>query len=152
KWVAGVKRQAAKDAEESSARTSVTPRTWRGPDAPSILSSLTRRHPRSDHRHEAPRRDRSAVFVYVLRIDAETDPWLACEVSRVLTVALGVLHGVGECLLALVDERGMTTDRDVMQVVTFVMDDQSDPRITADVGHPAAIPMSVELDVVLAKH
>ncbi len=32
-----------------------------------------------------------------------------------------------------------------------VMDDQSDPRIAADVGHPPAIAVSVESDVVLAE-
>ncbi len=94
---------------------------------------------------------RSPVFVDVVGIDAEADAWLAGEVSRVLTVALALSHRLRECVIGLVYERSTTTDRDVMQIVAFVMDDQRDPRITADVGDPPAIPMSVESDVVLAK-
>ena len=94
----------------------------------------------------------SAVFVDVLGIDPKADPGLAGEVSGVLAVALGLAHRRGECVLALVDERRATADRDVMQVVAVVVDDQGDPRIAADVRNPAAIAVSVECDVVLTKH
>lgn len=93
----------------------------------------------------------SAVFVNVLGIDPEADPGLVGVVSRILAVPLGLAHRLGECVLALVDERRATADRDVMQVVAVVVDDHGDPRIAADVGHPAAISVSVEGDVVLAK-
>jgi hypothetical protein len=94
----------------------------------------------------------SVIFVDVLRIDPEADPGLAGEVSRVLSVALGLSHRLGECLLAFVDDRSATTNRNVVQIVAFVVDDQSDPRIAADVRYPAAIPVSVESDVVLTNH
>lgn len=99
-----------------------------------------------------PTRAGLAVLVDVLGIDAEADPRLAGEVIRVLAVALGLTHCLGERVLSLADERRATADRDVMQVVAVVVDDQSDPRIPADIGHPAAIPVSIESDVVLAKH
>lgn len=94
----------------------------------------------------------SAVFVDVLRVYPEADPWLAGEVSRVLAVALGLAHRRGECILVLVDERRVTADRDVVQVVAVVVDDQSEPRIAADIGDPAAVSVSVKSDVVLAQH
>jgi hypothetical protein len=67
------------------------------------------------------------AFVDVLGIDPEVDTELTGKVGRILSVALGLSHGLGECVLALVDERSATADRDVMQVVAFVVDDQSDP-------------------------
>ena len=76
---------------------------------------------------------------------------LAGEVSGVFAVALGLSHRLGERVLALVGDRGPTSDRDVMQVVARVVNDQSDSWIAADVGHPTAIPVSVESEVVVAE-
>jgi hypothetical protein len=39
-----------------------------------------------------------------------------------------------------------------MEVVAVVVDDQSDSRVAADVGHPAAIAVAVKSNVVVAEH
>jgi hypothetical protein len=52
---------------------------------------------------------------------------------------------------ALVDEREAAADRNVMQVIAFVVNDQRDARVAAHVGHPASVSMSVEPNVVFAE-
>ncbi len=91
------------------------------------------------------------VFVDVLGIDAEADAGLVGEVSGVLAVALGLSHRLGERVPALVNDRRPTSDRDVLLLIFCVVNYQSDSRIAADVAHPAAIPVSVESEVVFAE-
>src|SRR5262249_11954420 len=88
----------------------------------------------------------------MLGIDAKADPRLAGEASRVLAVALSLCHRLRKRVLALVDERSTTPDRYVMQIVAFVVDDHGDPRIAAQVGDPAAIPMPVHPDVIVTQY
>jgi hypothetical protein len=90
--------------------------------------------------------------VDVLRVDPEAESRLPGEVSRGLAVALGLRRRVGKSVLAVVDERSVTADGDVMQIVPVIVNDQSDPRVAADVGHPTTVPVSVESEVILPKH
>ena len=142
----------------SSPSSSSSPTGWRWTRSTRALTAWpgARRSARSSSSRELTlrlgARSGSAVFVDVLGIDAEADPGLPGEVSRVLAVPLGLPHRIGERVLALVDERGAAADRDVMQVVTIIVHDQRDPRVATDVGHPATIPVSVESQVVLTKH
>ena len=93
----------------------------------------------------------SAVLGETVDVDAEADARLAGEVQGVLAVALRLRHRLGDRGFPFVEDGRRSADGDVMQVVGLVVDDERHAWIPTQVGHPVAIAVTVDPEVVGAE-